>query len=148
MFDTLAVCAVIILLLLILGLDTEVILSKAGAFCIIGGIVALINMIIYTVCQKAESVLPELVQNLLNDYSPDVFSLIYYLLAILAGGFFVYISKNQAPGNRILTLILSSVFLILTCINMYLSFSCVSAVLFISSASLVLGTVKQIAARK
>ncbi len=148
MFDILAICAVIILLLLSLGLDSEVILSKTGAFCIIGGIVALIHMLVYTVCRKTESVLPELVQKLFDDYPPDLFSLIYYLLAVLAGGFFVYISKNQAPGNRILTLILSSVFLILTCINMYLSFSFVSVTLFVSSSASVLTAVKHTAARK
>ncbi|MGI6742695.1 MAG: hypothetical protein ACOX4O_03430 [Eubacteriales bacterium] len=148
MFDMLAICAVIIILLLSLGLDSEVILSKAGAFCIIGGVAALIHILVYTAFRKTESVLPEFVQKLFDDYSPELFSLIYYFLALLAGGFFIYISKKQFPGKWNLTLALSSVFLILTCINMYLWFSFVSVMLFVSSAASVLTAVKQTAARR
>ena len=148
MFDMLAICGVIILLLLSLGLESEVVYAKAGIFCIIGGAVALMHMLFYAAFRKVESVLPKFVQKLLNDYPPDLFSLIYYLLALLAGGFFIYISKNQSPGSRSLTLALSSLFLILTCINMYTSFSFIAAALFVLSAASVLAAVKQTAARR
>lgn len=143
MLDILAVIVLILLLILIAYLPFEEILRKAGVFLAIGGGFAIMQILLYCVFSISHIDIPSYIQRILNDWTPGIWKIIYYLSSIALGLFFV-IKAGKISSKRSVFLFFSAlIFFIFTAINTFFSFLSTTMIILISSISLVIGTIKQ-----